>query len=61
MFYLNLSFKKKTEIISESDKIKIKKLLKKLSVRDTAELMCNNIKISKSIIYKYCLKIKNEN
>tara|TARA_B100001027_G_scaffold75719_1_gene51683 strand:+ start:2342 stop:3196 length:855 start_codon:yes stop_codon:yes gene_type:complete len=52
---------KKTEIISESDKIKIKKLLKKLSVRDTAELMCNNIKISKSIIYKYCLKIKNEN
>ena len=53
--------KKKTEIISESDKIKIKKILKKLSVKDTAELMSNDLKISKSIIYKYCIKIKNEN
>ena len=52
--------KKNSELITESDKIKIVKLLKKLSIRDTSEIMSNNLNISKSLIYKYCLKLKNE-
>lgn len=52
--------KKRSELISESDKTKIKSLLKKLSVKDTVEIMSKDIDISKSFIYKYCLKIKNE-
>ena len=52
--------KKKSELITESDKIKIEKLLKKLSIKDTSEIMSNNLNISKSLIYKYCLKLKNE-
>ena len=52
--------KKNSELITESDKIKIKKLLKKLSIKDTSEIMSYNLNISKSLIYKYCLKLKNE-
>ena len=52
--------KKTSELINESDKIKIEKLLKKLSIKDTSEIMSNNLNISKSLIYKYCLKLKNE-
>ncbi len=52
--------KKNSETITESDKIKIEKLLKKLSIKDTTEIMSNNLNISKSLIYKYCLKLKNE-
>ena len=52
--------KKNSELITESDKIKIDKLLKKLSIKDTSEIMSYNLNISKSLIYKYCLKLKNE-
>ena len=52
--------KKNSELITESDKIKIEKLLKKLSIKDTSEIMSHNLNISKSSIYKYCLKLKNE-
>ena len=52
--------KKNSELITESDKIKIERLLKKLSIKDTSEIMSYNLNISKSLIYKYCLKLKNE-
>ena len=52
--------KKNSELITESDKIRIEKLLKKLSIKDTSEIMSYNLNISKSLIYKYCLKLKNE-
>ena len=46
--------------LSESDKSKIKILIKKLSIKDILEILDNDNKISKSEIYKYCLKLKNE-
>ena len=46
--------------LSESDKNKIKILIKKLSIKDILKILDNDNKISKSEIYKYCLEIKNE-
>ena len=53
--------KKKENFLSESDKTTIKKLINKFSLKDISEIMSSEKKISKSIIYKYCLKLKNEN
>lgn len=53
--------KKKENFLSESDKTIIKKLINKFSLKDISEIMSSEKKISKSIIYKYCLKLKNEN
>tara|TARA_A100001011_G_scaffold241645_1_gene249681 strand:- start:94 stop:228 length:135 start_codon:yes stop_codon:yes gene_type:complete len=39
---------------------KSKKYLKKYSLKDTVNLISETEKISKKIIYKLCLKIKNE-
>ena len=52
-----LSFKE----LQESDKKKIKKLIKKMSIKDIVKKISENRKISKKYIYKYCLKLKNEN
>ncbi len=52
--------KKKTENLPESVKYKIKKLIDKLSIKDILEILDNDKKVSKSQIYKYCLKLKNE-
>jgi len=46
--------------LNESDKIKIRKLIKKLSIREIVDLVKDDKKISKKEIYNYCLKIKNE-
>jgi len=46
--------------LSESDKKNIKKLIKTLSIKDIADLISQNKKISRKEIYNYCLKIKNE-
>ena len=46
--------------LNESDKIKIKKLIKKLSVKEIVNLIKDGKKIQKKEIYNYCLKIKNE-
>ena len=46
--------------LNESDKIKIKKLIKKLSIREIVDLIKEGKKIPKKEIYNYCLKIKNE-
>ena len=45
----------------ESDKILIKKLIKKLSIKEITDLISQNKSISKKKIYNYCLELKNEN
>ena len=54
--------KNKTKNISldESDKSKIKKLMKKFTVKDIASLISEEKNISKKEIYNYCIKLKNE-
>ena len=52
-----LSFKE----LEESDKKKIKKLIKKMSIKDIVMKVSQDREISKKLIYNYCLQIKNEN
>ena len=52
-----LSFKQ----LEESDKKKINKLIKKMSIKDIVMKVSQDREISKKLIYNYCLKIKNEN
>ena len=47
--------------LSESDKKKIKKLLKKLSIKDITKIFVEEKNVSKKEIYNYCLFLKNEN
>tara|TARA_B100001093_G_scaffold467620_1_gene486976 strand:+ start:2547 stop:3410 length:864 start_codon:yes stop_codon:yes gene_type:complete len=53
--------KKTSQMLSESDKRNIKKMINKLSIKQINNLINKNNKISKKIIYNYCLKLKNEN
>ena len=41
-------------------KKKIKKLIKKSSIKDIINIISKNKKISKKEIYDFCLKLKNE-
>ena len=52
-----LSFKD----LEESDKKKINKLIKKMSIKDIVKKVSENREISKKLIYNYCLEVKNEN
>ena len=52
--------KKSSLLLSESDKKDIKKMIKKLSIKEITNLISRNNDISKKEIYNYCLKIKNE-
>ena len=52
-----LSFKE----LQESDKKKINKLIKKMTIKDIVLKVSKDREISKKLIYNYCLKIKNEN
>ena len=47
--------------LEESDKKKINKLIKKMSIKDIIKKVSEDREISKKLIYKYCLEIKNEN
>jgi 16S rRNA (cytidine1402-2'-O)-methyltransferase len=47
-------------ILRESDKKNIKKMIKKLSIKDITDLISQNTNVSKKEIYNYCLKLKNE-
>ena len=47
--------------LQESDKKKINKLIKKMSIKDIVKKVSEDREISKKLIYKYCLEIKNEN
>ena len=46
--------------LNESDKKKIKKLIKKLSIKDITKIFVEEKNVSKKEIYNYCLFIKNE-
>ena len=48
------------EILDESDKKKIKKLIINKTVKDIVRIISEEKNISKSKIYNYCLQIKNE-
>ncbi len=47
--------------LSESDKQKIKNLIKKLSIKDIINIFVDKKDVSKKEIYNYCLSLKNEN
>ena len=55
------SDKKTYQILSESDKMIIKKMINKLNIKEIVNLVCEKSKISKKTVYNYCLKLKNEN
>ena len=52
--------KKSSQILDESDKRIIKQMINKLSIKDIVNLIHQKNKISKKIIYDFCIKIKNE-
>ena len=56
----NINKKKESQILNESDKRLISKMINKLSIKEITDLINQNKKISKKIIYDYCLKTKNE-
>ena len=52
--------KKDSLLLSESDKRNIKKMIKKLSIKEIVNLISQNSNVPKKKIYNFCLKIKNE-
>ena len=52
--------KKIYQILSESDKRIINKMINKLSIKEISSIINENNKIPKKVIYDYCLTIKNE-
>lgn len=52
--------KKLSIILNESDKKNIKKMIKKLSIKDITNFISQNSNVPKKDIYNYCLEIKNE-
>ena len=52
--------KKNDSFLRESDKRNINKMIDKLSIKEITDLISQNNKVSKKIIYNYCLKLKNE-
>ncbi len=53
--------KKNSLELNESDKRTIKEMINKLSIKEITNLIHRNNPVSKKIIYKYCVDIKNEN
>ena len=43
------------------DPKKIKRLIKKMTIKDIIKEIGSDKKISKKLIYKYCIDLKNEN
>ena len=56
----NLNLQNRLQVIEESVKKKIIKLLKKMSIKDITSKISKESNISKKIVYDYCLKKKNE-
>tara|TARA_Y100000589_G_C27043339_1_gene584097 strand:+ start:14 stop:877 length:864 start_codon:yes stop_codon:yes gene_type:complete len=52
--------KKDSLLLSESDKNNIRKMIKKLSIKEIVNLVSQNNEVPKKKIYNFCLKIKNE-
>ena len=47
-------------VLNESDKKNIKKMIKKLSIKDITDIISQSTNVPKKEIYNYCLKLKNE-
>ena len=56
----NLNLQNRLQVIEESVKKKIVKLLKKMSIKDITAKITRENNISKKIVYDFCLKKKNE-
>ena len=56
----NSNIQDRLQVIEESVKKKIIKLLKKMSIKDITSKISKENNISKKIVYDYCLKKKNE-
>ena len=56
----NKNVQKKLIELKESDKKKIKKLLKTNTVKDVVEIICSEKKIQKKAVYSFCLEVKND-
>ena len=56
----NSNLQNRLQVIEESVKKKITKLLKKMSIKDITLKISKENNISKKIVYDYCLKKKNE-
>ena len=56
----NFNVEVKLKNLEELDKKKIKDLMKKMTIKDIVKEISDEKKISKKIIYNYCLKLKNE-
>ena len=52
--------KKISQILSESDKRIINKMINKLSIKEISSIINENNKTPKKVIYDFCLKIKNK-
>ena len=52
--------KKDNFFLRESDKRNISKMIDKLSIKEITDLISQNNRVPKKIIYNYCLKLKNE-
>ena len=52
--------KNNSKILSESDINIINKMINKLTIKEITDLICENSKVSKKLVYNYCLKLKNE-
>ncbi len=52
--------KKGSILLSESDKNNIRKMIKKLSIKEIVNLVSQNNEVPKKKIYDFCLKIRNE-
>ncbi len=52
--------KKKSHLLSESDKKNIAQMIKKLSIKEITNLITQKSNVSKKEVYNYCLKVKNE-
>ncbi len=52
--------KNNSKNLSESDINIINKMINKLSIKEITDLVYRNSKVSKKLVYNYCLKLKNE-
>ena len=53
--------KNNSKILSESDINIINRMINKLTIKEITDLICENSKVPKKLVYNYCLKLKNEN
>ena len=53
--------KNNSKNLSESDINIINKMINKFTIKEIINLICQNSKVSKKLVYNYCLKLKNEN